>query len=147
MQLHQPGMHWTVFKVQGGCLQNISPKLLPAIRFRENGVSEGTGAIAAFFRVANLENQFHAPRIPKFEEPHLLTSRAADLSFLLRQSKVCNFHKNGRHLHHNYSSIKAPAYRYPFSDHFSSFGFDTILFAPDRKEQPQSFRWTALDIS
>ena len=50
-------------KVDRYCLTHILAEFIPSLRFREDGRPERTSTIAAFLRVANLEDYLHANSI------------------------------------------------------------------------------------
>ena len=58
-------MHLAVFKVGRDRFQDIGAKLLPCLCFGEDSVAQRACVIAAFLRIANLEDQFHSNRIPE----------------------------------------------------------------------------------
>src|SRR5215813_11979934 len=63
MHLHQPGTLRRIFEMQGDRLKHIRTELLPGIAFGEDRVTQRPRAVAAFFCVANLEDQLHSTRI------------------------------------------------------------------------------------
>src|SRR5438067_5025797 len=57
MQLQHTRTHGRLLKVQRYCIEDILAEFFPGLAFREDGMAKSTGAIAAFLRVADLENQ------------------------------------------------------------------------------------------
>jgi hypothetical protein len=55
-------MHSSAFEMQRDCFKDVAAKFIPRIAFGENGVAKGARVIAAFLRVANLEDQLHTPK-------------------------------------------------------------------------------------
>ena len=56
MHLYKPRPRFGFLKMELDRLQNIGPQLFPRIAFGENRVAQRSRAIAAFLRVANLED-------------------------------------------------------------------------------------------
>jgi len=60
VQLNEPRLQGAVFKMEGGRFDHIGAELFPCLTLCEDGMPRRPCAKAAFFRIANLENQLHA---------------------------------------------------------------------------------------
>jgi hypothetical protein len=94
MHLNESRACRAVFKVQFDRFQDIGAKFLPCLAFGKDGVTECTGAEAAFLPVANLENQLHKIRIPKLVTERIFISVSLRTQFhdmsAIRRSKKCH---------------------------------------------------------
>jgi len=63
VQLNKSWGQWGILKVEGSRLKDIGTKLFPCVTFGENGVTEGSRTVAAFFGVSHFEDELHNNRI------------------------------------------------------------------------------------
>src|SRR5258707_721302 len=59
MQLNESRSNGAVFEVKAGRFAHIGPELFPCLSLCEDRMPQSLRTKAAFFRVANLEDQFH----------------------------------------------------------------------------------------
>jgi hypothetical protein len=87
VELHEAGMRGVILKMKRYSLKNIGTKFLPRLCLGEDGMAQRAREIAAFLRIVNIEDQFHASRIPEAEESrHLRVLRLKSALGLSRPS-------------------------------------------------------------
>ena len=65
MELNEPRLNRTVFKMERGSLDRVRAEIFPGVGFREDRMTERAGAVPALRGIADFKNKFHALyRIP-----------------------------------------------------------------------------------
>jgi len=53
VQLHKPRLLRGIFEMKRRCFENVGAKFFPGLRFREDGMTQRTRAVATLLPVAN----------------------------------------------------------------------------------------------